>query len=102
MQRKMEFQQRWKENSKQEEWIGDITPEEVEKHNQPGDCWCIFRGYVYKMDQYLTAHPGGSRWFVAPEPRDITNKYLGIHRHVDIGILEKLKIGKIVIPQATN
>ncbi len=37
-----------------------ITREEVSKHNEPGDCWLIYKGKVYDFTNYLENHPPGA------------------------------------------
>jgi len=37
-----------------------LTPEEVSRHNTPGDCWLIISNKVYDVSSYLYIHPGGA------------------------------------------
>ena len=97
-QKRMQMQMEFAEKSEQLPWIGDITLEEVQKHNTINDNWVIYNGDVYDVTTYLSRHPGGSSYFLGSE-RDITTFAKGIHPRVDIKkILSKLKIGKLVSP----
>lgn len=93
--RRLQMQREWMENAKQCEWIGDITVEELKKHNTKKDMWVVYDGYVYDLNQYMLHHPGGSNCFTGNR-QDITFQFQAVHAHVDIKIIEKLKIGKLV------
>ena len=95
-QKRMQMQMEFAENAVQLPYIGDITLEEVQKHNKADDNWVILNGEVYNVTSYLSRHPGGSSYFLGPE-RDITAMVKAIHPRVDIKkIIGKLKIGKLV------
>lgn len=93
--RKMKMQKNFIENCKQLEYIGDITIKEVERHGTKDDLWIVLNGYVYDITKYVHAHPGGSNCFMT-QNKDITKKFNAIHRFVDLKIIEKLKIGKLI------
>lgn len=37
-----------------------ISQAELEKHNQPEDCWIALHGNVYDVTKFLPEHPGGA------------------------------------------
>ena len=94
--RRLAIQKKCMEEAAQCEWRGDITMEEVKKHNTKDDLWMVYNGYVYDLTQYVFRHPGGSNCFLNPNSKDMTRAYKAIHPGVDISIYEKLKIGKLV------
>ena len=93
--RRNAMKEQWTQNAKQCEWIGDITMEEVNKHRTTKDCWCVINGTVYDFTQYVYAHPGGSSHFTRKNA-DITQAFNQFHPRLDLGFIEKLKIGKLV------
>lgn len=97
-QKRMQMQKEWAEKQEQLPWIGDITLEEINKHNTFQDNWVIINGDVYNVTSYLKVHPGGSNYFLGKD-RDITEMFNGIHPHLDIQFLSKIKIGKLVSSQ---
>lgn len=80
----------------QQKWVGDITKEELQKHNKKESCWCVFDGYVYDLTSYINSHPGGSSTILACAGGDMTEPFKRAHRYLPITIIEKLKIGKLV------
>ena len=91
MKRKLEMRMKWAESATQCEWRGEITLEEVNKHRTIDDCWNIINGTVYDMTQYATRHPGGSSVFL--NNADISTIFNRFHKNLDLGFIEKLKIG---------
>ena len=80
-------------------WIGDITKEELAKHNKKEDCWCSFQGYVYDLTSYLSYHPGGILSIMEYAGDDMTSGFMKWHKYISSDIFEKLKIGKLVIDE---
>lgn len=76
-------------------WIGDITKEELAKHNKKEDCWCSFQGDVYNLTSYLDLHPGGVLSIMEYAGDDMTEGYMKWHSYIPPSIFEKLKIGKL-------
>ena len=93
--RRMQMQQEWIDSAKQCEWRGDITLEEVQKHNTKDDCWIILKGFVYNITPYLHVHPAGPPCIMACAGGDLTEPYMKRHRWVSPRIIEKLKIGEL-------
>lgn len=92
--RRKKMQEEWEKNAKQCEWRGDLTMEEINKHNTARDCWVIIDGTVYDFTQYVLNHPGGSAHFT--RNRDISRAFHGFHQNLDLAFVEKLKIGRVV------
>ena len=86
----------WAEKQPQLEYIGDITSEELAKHNTKEDCWCSYKGYVYNLTPYISIHPGGEKIILKFAGGDMTNAYDGQHAYVSITLLDKVKIGKLI------
>lgn len=94
--RRMQMQMAWAEKAQQCEWRGDITPEEVQKHNTKDDMWVVYKGYVYDITQYVMNHPGGSSCLLnTSNGHDITRAWQSVHAYVDEKMIEKLKIGQL-------
>ena len=91
--KRMKMQKEWKERCEQLEFIGEITEEEVKKHQKDDDFWVIIGDDVYDITQYLMAHPGGKRCLVSSN--DITKQFNSFHRGQHLDLIEKLKIGYI-------
>ena len=91
-----ERHKKWIENQPQLPYRGDITKEELAKHNTRDDCWCSYEGYVYDMTPYLDIHPGGPTMIFPFGGEDMTAQYKSRHAWVPISILDKVKIGKLV------
>jgi cytochrome b involved in lipid metabolism len=94
--RRLKLQEEWKERTEQLEFRGDITMEEVRRHNTAEDLWLIYDGFVYDMTQYIHHHPHGPNCFLKVPDQDMTSSFNRMHRRTDIEIVEKLKIGKLV------
>ncbi|EAX93542.1 Cytochrome b5-like Heme/Steroid binding domain containing protein [Trichomonas vaginalis G3] len=86
----------WGEKQKQLPWIGDITPEELAKHNKPEDCWCSFKGDVYNMTPYLSMHPGGPKIIMSCAGADMTELFMKKHPYISPALIAKIKIGRLV------
>ena len=95
-QKKVVEHNEWLETLQQLPWRGDISMEELKKHNTRDDLWMVYDGYVYDVTQYAAHHPGGAHCFVAKYSHDLTHQYKSVHPHIDIKIVEKLKIGKLI------
>ena len=59
--------------------MGNITYEEVSKHNHAKDCWVILYGKVYDLTGFLPEHPGGSGVIVKQAGKDATKLFDTIH-----------------------
>lgn len=94
-----DFQRKLFEKFAQLPWRGDITKEELSKHNKKEDCWCAFQGYVYDLTGYLDYHPGGVLSIMEYAGDDMTKGYMQWHRYIPPDIFEKLKIGKLIIDE---
>lgn len=94
LERRKQMREEWAAKAQQCEWRGDLTIEEIEKHNTTDDCWNIINGDVYDMTQYIMKHPGGSSHFL--RDRDISKVFNSFHKGLDISFIEKLKIGRLV------
>lgn len=86
--------QEWKENCPKQEYIGDITMEQVMQHRTNDDCWVIVKGDVYNITPFLSVHIGGTRC-ITDKP-DMTKSFMNFHRGQHLDLIEHLKIGRLV------
>ncbi|KAJ1307717.1 hypothetical protein OPQ81_001806 [Rhizoctonia solani] len=77
-----------------------ISPEEVTKHNSPGDLWIVIESDVYDLSRFASLHPGGKAVLFDPTVagKDATEAFFSVHRS---DVLEKpqfarLKIGTLL------
>ncbi|KAF8674029.1 Acyl-CoA dehydrogenase NM domain-like protein [Rhizoctonia solani] len=77
-----------------------ITPEEIAKHNSPGDLWIVIESDVYDLSRFANIHPGGKAVLFdsAIAGQDATEAFFSVHRS---DVLEKpqyarLKIGTLL------
>ncbi|KAI0322542.1 peroxisomal acyl-CoA-dehydrogenase [Amylostereum chailletii] len=63
--------------------LKQLTREEVEQHNKPGDLWVIIDAKVYDLSRFAAMHPGGLAVLLDPEVagQDVTEAFYGLHRH---------------------
>ena len=85
------------DQAKQCEWIGDITKLEIRQHQSKDDLWVSFDGNVYNVTQFLEWHPTGASCFINAPDHDITQSFKQAHIYIDPAILEKCKIGTLVV-----
>ncbi|KAG1663036.1 Cytochrome b5 reductase 4 [Nymphon striatum] len=79
--------------------ILNVTPEELAKHNKPGDAWICLKGRVYNVSRYLDYHPGGPDELLRGVGRDATDLFNEVHRWVNFeSMLRKCVVGKLVAP----
>jgi Cytochrome b5-like Heme/Steroid binding domain/Acyl-CoA dehydrogenase, N-terminal domain len=82
-----------------------FTREEVKKHNNAEDIWCIIDHKVYDLTDFLDAHPGGNVVLEQVAGKDATKAFYNLHRQEVIQKYHTLCIGTIegekpeVIPQ---
>lgn len=72
-----------------------ITPQELAKHYEPEDCWCVIRGRVYNITPYLNFHPGGVDMLLQGGGIDATELFDEHHAWVNFeSMLEKCLVGR--------
>jgi cytochrome b involved in lipid metabolism len=52
-----------------------LNMEEINKHNNPSDCWMLINGKVYNITSYFGSHPGGNSTMAATCGEDATAEY---------------------------
>jgi cytochrome b involved in lipid metabolism len=77
-----------------------LTQEMIAKHNSPSDCWIIIHNSVYRVTDFLSAHPGGANKIIPYCGGDATVAYntkggRGAHSSSADQILSVLKIGNV-------
>ncbi|CBZ23698.1 flavoprotein subunit-like protein [Leishmania mexicana MHOM/GT/2001/U1103] len=55
------------------------TRAEVAKHNKESDCWCIVRGLVLNLTEFLPDHPGGKQSVLMYAGSDATKEFDLVH-----------------------
>ena len=68
--------------------------DEVAKHSEPHDCWCVFNGKAFDLTGFVSegAHPGGSAIITELAGKDATQEFLHAHPE-DIIVLTMGKHG---------
>ena len=89
--------QKFMDEAKQLEWIGEITPLEVAQHQSKDDLWVVLNGEVYNITQFLAHHPSGPSCFVNAQDHDISNGFKRAHPYIDPKIVKKCHIGTLVV-----
>ena len=85
----------WADKMEPLPYLGELTREEIAKHNTQEDCWIILNNEVYNITPYLKVHPAGPPCIMACAGGDLTEPYMKRHRWVSPRIIEKLKIGTV-------
>lgn len=82
----------------------EITAEEVAKHNRESDCWVIIDGSVYKLDPFISQHPGGKAVLTAICGKDGTRAFSSQHARQAMpnAELAKLLIGPLASASANE
>lgn len=57
-----------------------FTRAEVAKHNKESDCWCIIRGQVLNLTEFLPDHPGGKQSVLMYAGKDATKEFDLVHQ----------------------
>eukprot|EP00347_Sterkiella_histriomuscorum_P023894 403333018 len=52
-----------------------ITKDELEKHNQEGDCWVHVNGRIYDLSNFYRKHPGGPDTIMEYAGKDGTERF---------------------------
>jgi len=71
-----------------------ITVEEVAKHNKENDCWVIIAGSVYRLDPFISEHPGGNAVLTSLCGKDGTQAFASQHARQ---ALPNAELGKLLI-----
>ncbi|KAF3447537.1 hypothetical protein FNV43_RR12723 [Rhamnella rubrinervis] len=56
-----------------------ISPEELGKHNKPGDLWISIQGKVYDVSKWANTHPGGELPLLNLAGQDVTDAFVANH-----------------------
>ncbi len=74
----------------------EYTLEDIQKHNNPYDCWIKIDDSVFDVTPYLSFHPGGSEVILGTAGKDATTAFKEAHPWVAYeAILSSCKIGFI-------
>jgi len=58
---------------------GNLTGQEIAKHNSRESCWVIIHGKAYDVTEFLPEHPGGPKIILKYAGKDATEEYAPIH-----------------------
>ncbi|MBW0482378.1 hypothetical protein O181_022093 [Austropuccinia psidii MF-1] len=74
-----------------------FTRDEVSKHTQAGDLWCIIDTAVYDLSKFVDTHPGGAYVLLDKQVagKDATKAFFGLHRSDILKRYSRLLIGRI-------
>lgn len=72
-----------------------LTREEVSKHNNEEDLWCIIDHKVYDLTDFVDAHPGGSVVLQQVAGTDATGAFFNLHRYEVLEKYSSMCIGTI-------
>ncbi|KAL8160048.1 hypothetical protein V2J09_001585 [Rumex salicifolius] len=70
-----------------------ITPEDLKKHNIPGDLWISIQGKVYDVTKWVNEHPGGETPLLNLAGNDVTDAFIAYHPGTSWQHLDKLFTG---------
>ena len=73
-----------------------ISLKELAEHKSEFDCWTAYEGNVYNITQYLPYHPGGKQKLMLGAGKDCTELFNRYHRWVNISIISKCLVGKLI------
>jgi cytochrome P450/NADPH-cytochrome P450 reductase len=69
---------------------------EIRRHDQPGDYWIAFGGFVYDVSEWIEHHPGGREPFLSNLGRDATEAHTAVgHSDEALDATESFKIGRV-------
>lgn len=75
---------------------GEVSLEELQKHDQPDDCWMAIRGKVYNVTAYMDYHPGGVEELMRAAGTNATKLFDDTHSYVNFEtLLQKCYVGKL-------
>jgi len=72
-----------------------ITPEELAKHNTPGDMWMAVNGDVYNVSKFAKLHPGGAQVLEQYAGKDVTVDFHELHRRDVLDKYTRLRVGRL-------
>ena len=79
--------------------VGEITMDEVGKHNQETDAWIVVDNIVYDLTDFVDSHPGGTDILLDYLGQDITKALQdpSLHKHTSAAysMLEQYAIGRV-------
>eukprot|EP01127_Copromyxa_protea_P017657 TRINITY_DN5414_c0_g4_i1.p1 TRINITY_DN5414_c0_g4~~TRINITY_DN5414_c0_g4_i1.p1 ORF type:complete len:1142 (-),score=252.37 TRINITY_DN5414_c0_g4_i1:82-3507(-) len=67
------------QEAKREKKSEVVSKEELEAHNQDGDCWVAIDGKVYDLSDFASEHPGGAHAVLQLAGKDGTKEYKEVH-----------------------
>lgn len=75
--------------------VGFYSPQQVIKHNSPGDAWITAHGNVYDVSRYMAHHPGGAGALLKRAGHDATRDY-DFHSKQAHRVWQHLQVGRLV------
>lgn len=76
---------------------GEITKEELAKHNKANDIWIAIKGNVYNITEFLEDHPGGEDVLMDNAGKDATRAFEDIGHSPDAeSQMKQFLIGRLV------
>mmetsp|Transcript_4631 Transcript_4631/g.7907 ORF Transcript_4631/g.7907 Transcript_4631/m.7907 type:complete len:105 (+) Transcript_4631:359-673(+) len=60
--------------------MGNVSKDELAKHNKADDCWISINDHVYNVTDFLNDHPGGKKAILMYAGKDATSEFEMLHK----------------------
>ncbi|GBG32990.1 Cytochrome b5 [Hondaea fermentalgiana] len=76
--------------------MGNVSKDELAKHNKADDCWIAISDHVYDVTNFLNDHPGGKKAILMYAGKDATAEFEMLHKpEVLTKYAKDLKVGPL-------
>jgi len=73
-----------------------VSMDEVEQHNDEGDCWIVIHGVVYDLTEFADEHPAGAESIHVLAGKDGTEAFSAVHNEEMLSDFDEERIGVLV------
>lgn len=74
---------------------GEITIDELRKHDTAENPWFVVNGEVYDGTSFLKEHPGGAQSIISAAGMDATDEFMAIHSETAKAMMPEYHIGTL-------